>query len=86
MAWPDNLKEIVCTGFPREWLPSIADAIDRDRVRWVKSDLFLDLGIAQFEWVGCTWELSEMRECIRSVSLIKGAPTAEDLTHAVLKG
>jgi hypothetical protein len=32
------------------------------------------------------WDLEEMRECITVVRLIKGTPTAEDLTAAVLRG
>lgn len=86
MAWPDNLNYVDCVGFPKKWLPVIADAVNNQQVKWGKSDLFIDIGTARFEWAGCTWEMSEMRECVYTVSLIEGKPTEEDLTAAVLRG
>jgi hypothetical protein len=86
MSWPDKLSHVDCIGFPKEWLPVIADAVDNQKVKWGKNDLFIDLGTAQFEWADCTWEMTEMRECVRSISLLKGKPNAEDLTAAVLRG
>lgn len=87
MSWPrEHEGKVACYGFPESYLPAIQRAVDEGMVKWIKSDLFMDLGSGQFTWAGCTWELEEMRECVTSISLIKGKPSAEDLTAAVLRG
>jgi hypothetical protein len=87
MSWPtENEGKIRCIGFPEKYLPAIMNAVDNKIVKWGKSDLFMSMGTAQFDWVDCTWELTEMQECVESIQLIKGKPTDEDLTAAVLKG
>ncbi len=84
MAWPD-LNRVDCIGFPKSYLPVIADAMKRKKVEWGKSSLFESAGFAEFTWAGCLWELHESFELVISVSLLKGTPIDEDLTAAVLK-
>jgi hypothetical protein len=87
MSWPEAHEgKVTCSGFPDSYLPSIKRAVDNKMVKWGESSLFMALGSAQFEWAGCTWEITEMQECVTCIHLIKGKPTAEDLTAAVLKG
>lgn len=87
MSWPrEHEGKVQCIGFHSNYLPAIMRAVDEELVTWGKSDLFIDLGTAQFNWAGCTWEMTEMRECVTSIRLIKGQPNAEDLTVAVLRG
>ena len=87
MSWPEPHEgKVKCIGFPEAWLPAIMSAVDNQMVKWGKNDLFMDLGTAQFDWAGCTWEMSEMRECVGALQLVKGKPCSEDLTAAVLKG
>jgi hypothetical protein len=83
MAWPE-LNRVTCFGFPKSYLPAIAEAMARKEVKWGKSSLFASSGSAEFEWAGCTWQLSENFELVDSVSLLKGKPNIEDLTAAVL--
>ena len=83
MAWPD-FNSVTCVGFPKSYLPAIAEAMARKEVKWGKGSLFASSCIAQFDWAGCTWELCENFELVHSVSLLKGTPNSEDLTAAVL--
>jgi hypothetical protein len=86
MAWPKNLSNVECVGFPNKFLPAIKTAIDQDMVEWGKASLFAGDCSAPFEWAGCKWELRESYETIYLISLLKGNPNSEDLTVAILKG
>ena len=83
MAWPE-LNRVTCFGFPKSYLPAIVNAIKKKEVKWGKSSLFASSGSAEFKWSGCTWQLCENFELVHSVSLLKGTPSSEDLTAAVL--
>ena len=87
MSWPEAHKgTIACIGFDKKFLPVIQRAVDEKMVVWGKNHLFMDLGTAEFDWAGCTWEMTEMRECVTALRLVRGKPTSEDLTAAVLRG
>ena len=87
MSWPEAHEgKVSCIGFPKKYLPAIMNAVDNKMVKWGKSSLFISMGSAEFEWAGCTWELTEMQECVTSIALLKGTPTGEDLTAATLTG
>ncbi len=87
MSWPyKNEHEVSCFGFPHKYFPAIKYAIDNQEVKWGKnSNLFMELYVAEFYWVGCTWEFTEMNERVTSIRLIEGIPNHEDLTVAILK-
>lgn len=78
--------KVSCIGFPEKYLPAIQRAVENNQVEWGKTSLLIDICTAEFYWVGCLWELEEMRETVCSISLIHGKPNEEDLTAAVLRG
>jgi hypothetical protein len=88
MAWPQNLSRVYCDGFPKTILPVIKRAMDEDRVKWSpnKTRMFIDQCTGEFEFADCLWEMTEQTELVVSIALLKGDPTAESLTYAVLKG
>ena len=87
MSFPrEHEGRVSCIGFSERYLPAIKSAIENKQVIWGKSDLFMHMGTAEFEWAGCVWKMIEMQECVTSIMLIKGNPIAEDLTIAVLRG
>jgi len=87
MSWPyEHEPKVRCIGFPETYLQAIMNAVDNQMVVWGKNDLFMSMGTAQFDWAGCTWEMTEMQECVTAIQLVKGKPIAEDLTAAMLKG
>lgn len=87
MSFPrEHEHQVDCNGFPEKYLPAIRHAIENKQVIWGKSSLYISLGIAEFEWAGCIWELVEMQEMVTSITLLKGDPIDEDLTIAVLRG
>ena len=86
MAWPEKMSYVKCSGFPDKFLPAIKTAIDQDMVEWRKVTMFAEACAAPFKWAGCEWELDESSEIVWRISLIKGKPTSEDLTIAILQG
>jgi hypothetical protein len=77
---------VFCNGFPEKYLHALQYAIETKQVKWGKSSLFASNCSAEFEWAGCTWELTEDFEMVSCISLISGTPNEEDLTVAVLRG
>lgn len=87
MSWPRKHEgKVKCYDFPDSYLPAIMKAVDNRMVKWGQSSLFMSMGTAEFDWAGCTWEMTEMQECVTSIRLVKGKPTEQDLTAAVLRG
>jgi hypothetical protein len=72
--------------FPKEWLPAVWGAIQRQEVKWGKDSLIGGAGLTEFEWASAHWNYEEIFERPMSITLISGTPDAEDLTVAVLKG
>ena len=61
-------------------------AVDNELVKWEESRLYVSQGTYCFRWANCSWEMIEMNEMVCSIELIKGKPTEQDLTFAMLKG
>jgi len=72
--------------FPKEWLPAVWGAIQRQEIKWGKDSLIGAAGSTQFEWANAQWRYEELFERPMSITLISGKPDAQDLTAAVLKG
>jgi len=87
MAWPKNLENITCIGFPAVLLPLVINAIDSKQVEWAEVSMFCESCSAKFHYLGCKWELNEFCETVQSIRFVKGVlPKNEELTAAVLRG
>jgi len=86
MAWPKNINNVDCIGFPKNFLPILRKAIDRDMVTWGKGSMFAESCSAPFHWAGCEWELYEQSETVYKMVLKEGDLHTEDLTVAMLRG
>lgn len=87
MSWPTlNEPPVECIGFDKKYLPAVMSAIDNNLVEWQKGSLYVYECICKFKWADCLWEMSEFKECVVSIQLLKGQPNEKDLTYAILKG
>jgi hypothetical protein len=85
MSFPNEDEgSVTCYGFPETYLPALKYAIQNQKIKWGKVNVYIDQCLAEFEWAGATWEFEEIRECASSIRLIKGKPNKMDLTAAVL--
>jgi hypothetical protein len=85
MTWPKD-RYITCTGFSKELLPALRQALDGRMVIWGRSSGFAGAFSTEFTFAGCSWVLNEMNEYVEGFRLVSGNPTPEDLTVALLTG
>lgn len=85
MAWPDNLDDVECVGFPPEALPYLITAIEDGRVEWGHTSMFAESGVAEFIYMGFQYRLHEFSELVTRVEKIARIDVDDDGAPVVVE-